>query len=274
MAGGSTLLNVLLLVNMFILGVAVALAYMHWHRHIRAGELSHAGESLPEQIRHKVYEQAQDDYEKVLRRSAVRFGKDLDTTTEHLSKQLDALTGDLVEKEVARYKSTMTELQDDATKRFGEAGEEIDSHRAELETRLQERLKTMDDVLTEHQKALEKSLAERTSELERDFKEIQADYAKKQAALESSLATQEAELASGLKQREAQLASHQAQLEDDLVARQQAFVTKQNELEQKLDAEMAKRREQYTAAVAWCASQRGNYGAARDYRCRPQHLSP
>ena len=247
--GGNTVLTVVLFFNMFLLGVVVTAAYLHWRRHLKSGGAQSTTSNLPDKIQEKILVQAQDNYEKVLQQSAAVFSKDLNTTTAHLNQELEALTGDLVRKEVERYKATLSQLQDSATQKFGETGAGIDAHTAELETKLAERLKAMDEILTEHQQQLESQLTEQTHELDQEFQQIRASYAQKQVALEAELAEKESVLMSELKQRETTLASHQAELAQDLVGRQQLFVTKQSELEQKLEAEMAKRRESYQAAI-------------------------
>lgn len=246
--GGNALLTAILFLNMFLLGVAVMAAYTHWHRHLRNDNLASTS-NLPDKLQEKILVQAQDNYEKVLRKSAAEFGKDLDVTTQHLSQQLDSLTGDLIQKETERYRETLSHLQESTTKKFGDTGTEIDTHTAELEAKLNERLQTMDEVLATHQEELQKKLSERTSELERSFQQLYSDYKKKQATLESELAEKETSLMSNLKQREALLASHQVELEQQLVGRQQAFAARQTELEQQLDTEMARRRADYQAAI-------------------------
>lgn len=91
MLGGSNILLIILIVNVFILGVVIAFAVSHWHRNLRPRNISSQRELLPEEVRQQIYDEARSDYEKVLRRSAVAFGKDLDATTDDLTKQLDKL---------------------------------------------------------------------------------------------------------------------------------------------------------------------------------------
>lgn len=247
--GGNTVLTVVLFVNMFLLGGAVTAAFMHWRRHLKPGSSAQQTNNLPDRVQEKILVQAQDAYEKVLRQSAAEFSKDLNTTTVRLNQQLDALTGDLVKREVARYKETLMQLQDDATKKYGETGSEISIHTAELEHKLNERLKKMDELLTNHQQLLEQKLVERSGQLAQEFEQIQAEQSKKQAEFENELARKESLLMSQLTQRETALSSRQAELEQSLVGRQQLFVAKQTELEQQLEAEMAKQRAVYQAAI-------------------------
>ena len=246
--GGNTLLVALLLVNMFLLGVAAAAAYAHWRRHFRP-HTQQPSSNLPDRVEEKILVQAQDNFEKVLRQSAAELGRDLSGTTARLNEQLTAMTSDIMRKEIARYKATMTQLHNEATSKYGQTGSEIDAHSTEVKNKLTERLKDMDEALLTHQQELEKSMAERRQELEHEFQQIQSEHAKKQAALESELAQKESMLVSELQQRETALTSRQAELEQALVGRQQAFLAKQAELEQQLEAEMAQRRQAYQTAL-------------------------
>jgi hypothetical protein len=249
MLGGNYWLLIILLVNVFILGIVIAFAVSHWHRHIRPKDKAAERELLPHEVRQQIYDQARSDYEKVLRRSAVAFGKDLDETTEDLTKQLDKLGEDIMEDEMARYKSGLELLQDETQKKLGTTSAEIESHQADLRKQFAERITAMDAQLAEHQREIETKLADRSVELERELAEIQANYTKRQSALEAELAEKESTLAATLKERESALATHQAELENDLVGRQKLFADKQSELEQRLDAEMTKRREAYTQMI-------------------------
>lgn len=249
MLGGSNILLIILIVNVFILGVVIAFAVSHWHRNLRPRNVSSQRELLPEEVRQQIYDEARSDYEKVLRRSAVAFGKDLDATTDDLTKQLDKLGDTIMQDEMAQYKSGLDSLQNEVQKKAGSTSAEIDAHQAELRKQFAERMSAMDAQLAHHQQEIETKLAERSAELEREFAEIQSEYVKKQAALEAELAEKESTLASNLKEREATLATHQAELEHDLVDRQKIFADKQAELEQRLEAEMAKRRELYVQVM-------------------------
>ena len=248
MLGGSLTLTVFLLINMFVLGIVVALAYSHARAHFRPetdAKKKVTLPMLPHDMRQRILEEAEGDYEKVLRKSAISFEKDLDSTTAHLTRQLNEISGHIMDDEMARYKASLANLHDETEKKLGTSSAEIDSHQEELRAKLAERQSAMDQQLAEHQHELETKLAERTTELEREFRELQTEYAKKQAALEADISEQETKLSASLRERETQIAEHQAALEQDLVGRQQAFAAKQAELESKLEAEMAKRRETY-----------------------------
>jgi hypothetical protein len=204
---------------------------------------------LPLETRQRLIEEAEDDYTKVLHKSAVDFERDLESTASHLSEQLAKIGTTIVNDEMSRYKSELAGMRDETAKKIGTSSAEIEAHQTELRALLVKRQTEMDSKLAEHQAELEKKLAERTAELEQEFTELQTRYAKKQAELEAQLTQQETELASTVKTRELKLAEHQATLEDELTKRQETYASKQAELESKLEAEMQKRRDAYTSQL-------------------------
>jgi DNA repair exonuclease SbcCD ATPase subunit len=249
MFGGENLISAFLLLNVFVLGIVLTLAYTHWRAH-RSPEQSTVGKKgempmLPHDIRQRIIEEAEGDYEKVLRKSAVAFEKDLETTTSNLSQQLEKIGHDIMADEMERYKSSLSSLSNETAKQLDGADAEIETHQQELRKKLAERQAEMDTKLAEHQYELQEKLVERSNAIEAEFKEIQTNYAKKQADLEADLARRESELLTALKTRETELAQHQADLESELTSRQQAHAAKQIELEARLEQEMATRRDAY-----------------------------
>jgi len=251
MSGGILWLQIFILVNVFLLGIIGTVAFMHYRSHLRPEEpvKKQPLPMLPLDARQRLIEEAEDDYAKVLHKSAVAFEKDLEVTSSHLSEQLAKIGTTIVTDEMDRYKSELETARDATAKRIGTSDAEIEAHQAALRAQITERQTTMDTKLAEHQAELEQKLAERTAELEHEFTELQGRYGKKQAALEAQLAQQEAELASTVKARELKLAEHQAALEDQLTQRQEIHSAKQAELEAKLEAEMLKRRDAYAAQL-------------------------
>ncbi|MEO6727960.1 MAG: hypothetical protein ABIM96_03475 [Candidatus Saccharimonas sp.] len=251
MSGGTLWLQLFILVNVFLVGVVATITVMHYRAHLRPEEPAKKKPlpMLPLDTRQRLIEEAEDDYAKVLHKSAAAFEKDLESTTSHLSEELAKIGTAIVTDEMDRYKSELATMRDETAKKIGNSGAEIETHQVELRAQLAERQAAMDTQLAEHQAELERKLAERTSELEQEFAELQSRYSKKQAELEAQLIQQETELTSAVKTRELKLAEHQAALEEELTKRQEAHAAKQAELEQKLEAEMQKRRDAYVAQL-------------------------
>ena len=251
MDGGTLWLQLFILLNVFLVGVVGTIAVMHYRRHLRPEEPAKKKPlpMLPLETRQRLIEEAEDDYAKVLHKSTEAFEKDLESTSSHLSEQLSKIGTSIVNDEMSRYKSELSAMRDEAAKKIGSSGAEIESHQQELRAQVAERQAEMDKKLAEHQAELEQKLAERTHELEQEFAELQARYSKRQADLEAQLVEQETQLTSAVKARELKLAEHQTALEEELTKRQQAHAAKQAELEQRLEAEMQKRREAYVAQL-------------------------
>lgn len=249
--GGNLWLQLFILINVFLLGIVGTIAVIHYRTHFRPDEpvKKKPLPMLPLDVRQRLIDEAEDDYEKILHRSAVSFEKDLENTASHLSEQLAKVGSSIVDDEMTRYKSELATLRDETAKKIGNSGAEIETHQTELRARLADRQAAMDAKLAEHQAELEQKLAQRTAELEKEFTEMQSRYAKKQAELEAQLIQQETELTSAVKTRELELAEHQTALETELVKRQEAYTSKQSELEAKLEAEMQKRRDAYVAQL-------------------------
>lgn len=247
MFGGDIALNIFLLVNVFVIGVVVAVAIMHARAHFRADDTKPAKKAalpmLPHDVRQRIIEEAEGDYEKVLRKSAVAFEKDLETTASHLSEQLSKIGNEIMDDEMRRYRTGLDDLRKETEYAVGSASQEITKHQEELRTKLASRQAEIEAKLSETQAELEAKFAARTTELEQTFKQKQVEYAEKQAALESELAHHQTELSASLKEREARLAAHQTELDDQLTLLQTQHAKKQAELEAKLEQDAAEQRE-------------------------------
>lgn len=253
MFGGDILISAFLLLNAFILGAAVAIGYTHARAHFQHEAPPVAAKKdlpiLPLAVQQRMAQDAEDDYQEVLKRSTSLFEKDLHEATTGISEHLRTIGQKILADEMDRYKASLESIGKETAQHIGSADAEIASHQQELRTQLSERQAEIDAALAEHQRELEKTLAERGNAIELEFKEMQADYAKRQAALEASLTEREAELAATLRNRETELAEHQTALEVELTDRQQAHVAKQSALEAQLEQEMASRREAYIKQI-------------------------
>jgi len=252
MIGGTLWLQIIILINVFLVGVVGTVAIMHYRAHIRPEEPAAKRKPmpmLPLDVRQRLIEEAEDGYERVLRKSTASFESDLESTASDLSGQLAKIGTTIVNDEMNRYKSELATMRDETTKRMGSSSAEIETHHEQLRTQLVEKQAAMDAKLADHQAELEQKLAVRSSELEQEFTELQARYAKKQADLEAQLAQQEAELSSTVKARELKLSEHQTALETELTTRQEAYAAKQAELESKLEVELEKRKEAYATQL-------------------------
>ena len=246
MFGGDLALQIFLLVNVFVLGVIITVAIMSARAHYKPEEPRIVKKNLPmlpHDVRQRIIDEAEDDYEKVLRKSAQAFEKDLESTTSHLSEQLSKIGNNIMDDEMRRYKQGLAELRGETEQAVGLASQEITKHQAELRDKLAQRQAEIEAKLTEGQAELEAKFAARSTELEQTFKQKQLEYASKQAELEAKLVQHQAELSAALKDREVKLAQHQAELDAELVTLQTQHAQKQAALEAKLEQDIAAQRE-------------------------------
>ncbi len=150
---------IFLLVNVFILGGALAIAvehaWLHFHPRDDASAGQPGGVHLPMAVKERLLKVAETDYEKVLEKSVDDFHGELQGTTEQINSKLSSLSEAIVAEEMDRYKQTLAELRTQAEQARGGAQTEIEKHQAELEALITERQKILEAKFLERQTALE-----------------------------------------------------------------------------------------------------------------------
>ena len=204
---------IILIVNAIILGVVVGFAAYHARSHFAKKQPAPRTPSnlpiLPHDTRQRILDEAEDEYARVLEKTARELEKSLAATTTKLNAELGKLGGSIVSDEMQAYKSDIDHLRDETTRSISTAEAEIAVHQNEVRAKLAERQTSMERQLTEH----------------------------------------ESQLSALIKAREARLAEHQARLDADLLEHQQAHEARRAELETKLEQEIAARREQYVKRI-------------------------
>lgn len=164
--GGDNLMSIFLLVNVFVLGVVITTAYSHWRAHRTPADAASSSAKkrsempvLPHDVRQRIIEEAEEDYEKVIRKSAVAFEKDLESTTSGLSSQLGKLSNDIMSTELERYRTSLANLSTETGKQLGAANSEIEAHQQAIRTALAERQAELDQRIATIQAELEQQLA-------------------------------------------------------------------------------------------------------------------
>jgi DNA repair exonuclease SbcCD ATPase subunit len=253
--GGNIALQAFLLINILIVGAVIALAVVYLRAHLKEKsepkkvEKPEALPILPSDARRRILHDAEEDYQEVLKRSALELQRNLETTTQRLNEQLDKMGTNIVSDEMERYKHGLDDLRKETENAVGSASAEIQKHQTELRAKLLERQAEVEAKIREQEAELEAKLAARTTELEETFKQRQAEFAKKQAELESELLKRQSELDATVKEREASLAKRQAELDEELVRRQKEHADKQAALAAKLEQDMAAEREKAATAL-------------------------
>ncbi len=188
-------MSIFLLVNVFVLGLVIALAYSHWRAHRSPADTAATAKKygempvLPHDVRQRIIEEAEGDYEKVIRKSAVAFEKDLESTTSGLSDHLSKLSNDIMATELERYRKSLASLSDETGKQLGAANSEIEAHQQAIRSALARRQSELDQRIAAIQTELEQQLvshkelavarqAELETKLEEDMAARRALYVK------------------------------------------------------------------------------------------------
>lgn len=204
---------IILLINAVVLGVVVGFAVYHARSHFAKKQPAPKTPSnlpiLPHDTRQRILDEAEDEYARVLEKTARELEKSLQTTTTKLSAELGKLGGSIISDEIQAYKNDTDHLREEMTRSISNAEVEIATHQNEVRAKLAERQASMERQLTEH----------------------------------------ESQLSALIKARESRLAEHQARLDADLLKHQQAHEKKRAELESQLEQEIAARREHYLKRI-------------------------
>ena len=154
---GGIFLQVFILVNVFLIGVVSAIGLRHALAHFRphAHDADRVQKPTPPAVRlapevkEKLLQDAQKNYQKILDNAAGELQLDLARTSEQLNKKLDALGNQIVTDEMKRYQKSMEELQQHTEQAVHGTQEQLDKHQDDLKTRLAERQKQLEAKLDE-----------------------------------------------------------------------------------------------------------------------------
>lgn len=155
-------LQIILIINVFILGAALALAIEHMWLHFHPRDFNvdpnnpNGGVHLPMIVKERLLRSAETDYQEVLDRSVSDFKGDLRATTTKINSQLTQISGDILGEEMDRYKTTLNELRAKAEQTRSQAQTDVERHQAELEALIIERQKMLETKFMERHAALEK----------------------------------------------------------------------------------------------------------------------
>jgi len=151
----STVLQIFLIVNAFLIGIVTAVGVRSAYAHFRParGTSKPAQESLnvdlPTATKDQLLKEAGDRLQGIVEHSADEFQHSLRATATQLNSQLEHLGGEIVSNEMNRYRLSLDELREQAKAAFVTAEGEITSHQAELERALDERRKILEAKMAE-----------------------------------------------------------------------------------------------------------------------------
>ena len=137
-------LQIILLINMLLIGVLSAVAVRHAYAHFNPNE--HDGERhkpkqdmhLPPAVRQKLLEEAQADFHLMLRRSVKELEKDLHDTTEKIHKTLEKEGNETITQQIKHYRDRLDELQQQTEENISAIGKDLSGHQNTLKAKLSE----------------------------------------------------------------------------------------------------------------------------------------
>jgi restriction endonuclease len=135
---GSTLLQIFLYANVFIIGALTTIGVQHAYAHFRPkSRRSERPQSVPEvrlteEMREQLLRKSQANYQAVLEKSAADLHRDLDETGELLNKTLNKLGTTMVGNELERYHADLEQIRKQAEAAINGAQTELSAHQTEL----------------------------------------------------------------------------------------------------------------------------------------------
>ncbi len=142
-------LQIFLLLNVFLIGVVATIAVRHAYAHFRPQPQSKLRLlatppqiHLPATVRQRILEEAEEHFMSQLNQSVAELQRDLKATSTTLNQQLQQLGSEVAISERGRYYNTLEDLRKRTEAALSAAQNEIDSHQAELKTKMSETLAT------------------------------------------------------------------------------------------------------------------------------------
>lgn len=139
----SPFLQALLLINVFFIGVLVAIAvrhaYLHFqppHHEIEKPHITQPTIHIPTSMRDHLLQVSEEKLQAILNHAAADLQRDLTTTTAKLDKQLTVLGTKIIDDEMARYQTSLTGLRKQADATLGGVQAEMGRHQTELSAAL------------------------------------------------------------------------------------------------------------------------------------------
>jgi len=113
----SILLQIFIYVDVFIIGIAAAIAYRHAYAHYHpavkvkpAHQVSEATR-LTQSAREKLLLEAEQKFQQILQHSADQLTKDLDLTAERINVTVKKLSADIITKELEGFQQLFRDYQ-------------------------------------------------------------------------------------------------------------------------------------------------------------------
>lgn len=232
-------IQAVLYLNVFIIGVLLTIGIQHWRAHRNPDKsTTEPARMLPTNVREEIVTDARKHYQRAVYKTAVELDKSLAATNTKLKKSLEDLRQSLTAQESERYQTILDEIRRETTTAVGGAADEIAQHQAALRQHFRD-----------HQAELDQSLEREADKTSKELMKQREDLAKRQAAFEAQMAKTQAALQAAFQKRQAALTQTQTDIESQLINTQQQHLQRQATLDSQLDTQVAQRRDQLLAQL-------------------------
>ena len=140
---GSTILQIVLLVQVFAMGVLAAITARHALAHFRPPQPKPlleqprpSNEYLSPALKEHLLHDSQVQFQSAVKHSAVKLQQDLETSAAQINNLVNRLATEIVESEMRRYHTELTRLRDQAGTDMGGIRAEMTKYKAELKAKL------------------------------------------------------------------------------------------------------------------------------------------
>jgi hypothetical protein len=140
----STFIQIFLFINVFFIGVLAATALRHANAHYRPPvepehEQPHptvASITLPADVKERLAQASQVEFQTAISHSADRLLQDLGTTSEEINNLIKRLATDIVSDELVHYRDELAQIHKRVEADMGAVKQEMVGHEAELKAKL------------------------------------------------------------------------------------------------------------------------------------------
>lgn len=149
------ILQWVLFISIFIIGALTTLAIDHMIEHMRSKKVETKKPStpvtqsvvIPPAMREQLLQNAQNNFQKVLEKSAIELQRDLGIISDRLNRQLEKLGSNIVNSESERYQKTIESLRKQAETTIKDATADVNDHQADINSKLTARHTELEESL-------------------------------------------------------------------------------------------------------------------------------
>lgn len=186
------ILQLLLLGNVFLLGVVVTIAVRHFSDHSRPKNLG----VLDDTVKVQLAESAKQEFTSVLESSGAALSNEMQATAKRLNRLLEQFGSDILQDEMQLFRNNLDIIRKRTENEASGAHRHITAKQADLETDIARQRDELAQRLIDHQARLESSLLQLQSSIEQSLKDRQIAFSKAMSDRENELDSNlEAELA-------------------------------------------------------------------------------